>query len=478
MNQIKHTYLLLPLALGAPLLQGEVHAQRVESPNIIFILSDDQGWANLSYPMDRNLQESQSDYHQTPNMERMARMGMRFSNGYASAAVSSPSRRSIQYGETPIRQGSVAFGKTHERGTDRITIPAVLKSINPLYRTAHYGKWDFRADLFPEDLGYDESDGCTGNAQGNLSRTADDGFPAYELTTDPKRMNSLTDRSVNFMKRQVAAKHPFYLQISHYAMHEGYQSTEATYRKYAKMKRGMKHYDPGWAAMQDDFDQTVGVLLDQIERLGISHNTYVIFLSDNGAQEAIPQILPPPEKMAHPSVHGRQLRNYPLRGGKWVLYEGGIRVPFLIMGPGIAGGTQCDVPVVGWDLLPTIADLAGYTRSMPANIDGGSLKTVLENEGKGEVKRLHESFFFHRYHATYPHSAVRKGDYKLIRQVKTGKVELYNLKTDIGEVHDISAEHPEVCRLLIRELDQYMESVHAEALRGFQGKPASAHIRD
>ena len=444
----------------------------VRRPNFIFILSDDNGWTDMAFPMDRRVADSQSDYHQTPNLERMAHNGMRFSCGYTSAAVSSPSRRSIQFGETPIRQGSMEFEESHRRDKNsQLTIPTVLKSIDPDYRTAHYGKWDIRADITPEDLGYDESDGNTGNSHGNLSRTYEGKYLPYELVEDPKRMFHLTERGLNFIKRQVAADRPFYLQISHYALHEGYQSTSETYTKYNKMKRGAKHADPGYAAMLDDLDDAVGRILDAVERYGIADNTYIIFMADNGAQESIPQVLPPIEKMSHPDIFKRQLRNYPLRGGKWVLYEGGIRVPFIMVGPGVKKDSQCDTPIVGWDLLPTIADLAGYEKPMPENVDGRSFSGLLST-GQGVIERPYGgSLFFHRYHAVYGHSAVIRGNYKLVIR-DSGEMELYDLVADLGERTNIAAQHPDLCRSMKADLKAYMESVNAEALKGFQGKPA------
>ena len=349
-----------------------IEAKEPSRPNFVFILADDLGWSSLSCRMDERVPNSRSDYHETPNLDRLAKAGMRFTSGHAPAAICCPTRRSIQFGQTPTRQGNERFQRDYDPVVHpRLTIPKLLKAADARYRTAHYGKWDLRADIFPEDLGYDESDGNTGNKNGDISTDKDTKFTAHYLNNDPKRIETLTARSLNFIRRNNAAGNPFFLQLSHYATHVDIQTKPETYAKYAGRKKGEVHTDPAWAGMQENLDEGIGRILDLIEELGIAGNTYVIFMADNGGVEFIP---PVKNKMDPPSAFKTSSRNHPLRGGKWVLYEGGIRVPFLVAGPGIKPGTQCDVPVVGWDLLPTIADLAGYSLPLPADLDGGSFR--------------------------------------------------------------------------------------------------------
>ncbi|TNF40063.1 MAG: hypothetical protein EP310_09565, partial [Bacteroidetes bacterium] len=329
-----------------------------KAPNFILILTDDQGWTSTSQLMDERITNSKSDYFETPAIEKLAERGMRFTSGYAPCALCCPTRRSIQFGQTPMRQGDdEQFIQNYANNPNRPkSIPEVIKSVNPAYKTAHYGKWDLRAGIFPEDLGYDESDGNTGNKNGDVSSDKDNKFTTYFLNNDPKRIETITARAINFMQRNVKSGNPFYLQVSHYATHVDMQTKPETFQKYQQKKKGEIHTNPAWAGMLEDLDSGIGRILEMADELGIAENTYLIFMSDNGGVEFIP---PVKNKFDHPSKFKTHPRNYPLRGGKWTLYEGGIRVPFIVAGPGIEPGSQCNVPVAGWDILPTIAELAG-----------------------------------------------------------------------------------------------------------------------
>jgi arylsulfatase A len=435
--------------------------QPVPKPNFILILTDDQGWTSSSQPMNTNLPDSRSDYYETPNIQRLASQGVRFSNGYAPCALCCPTRRSIQFGQTPARQGDLLFKEKYHPDYKSVpAIPQILKSISPEYRTAHYGKWDLRADIFPEDLGYDESDGNTGNRNGDMNSTKQSKFSDLFLSTDPKRIETITDRAVNFMIRQTKNGHPFYLQVSHYATHVDIQAKEKTYQKFLGKKKGSIHDNPGWAAMLNDLDSGIGRILDQIEKLGIADHTYLILMADNGGVEFIP---PVNNKFDPPSAFKKHTNNYPLRGGKWTLYEGGIRVPFIVIGPGIKPGSQCDIPVTGWDILPTLADLAGNSDPLPANLDGSSFRSLLENGNEGKIIRENDELVFHYFGK--PHSAIRIGDYKLIKFWNLNKIELYNLKNDVGEINDISKTEPEKAKELEAKLMAYLKNVNAEILQ-------------
>ena len=434
------------------------HGQRERRPNIILILADDLGWSSLSCQMDPDNMASASDFHETPHVDKLAREGMRFTRGYAPASICSPSRRSILFGLTPARLGDESFPEAYDpRRLDHLTIPRALKAIDQRYRAAHYGKWDMRAHFFPEDAGYDESDGNTGNRHGNILTGADDKWTKHFMHDDPKLMFTLTDRAVNFMERQVREDNPFYLQISHYATHVDIQTQPGTYAKYQGKDPGKKHSDPGLAAMLEDLDRSIGMVMDKIAQLGIEDHTYIFFMSDNGAPEFIPPVR---NRLGHPSAFASPMRNFPLRGGKWTLYEGGVRVPFIVKGPGIKSNSHCDVPVAGWDLLPTFSELAGTQHSQEVNPDGGSFAGLLKNGGKGSVHRSADGLVFHRFHDGYPHSALIEGDFKLIRFWKSGSEELYNLGNDPGEEKDIARDHPEKARALAGKLTKYLEGVN------------------
>lgn len=431
-----------------------------QKPNFILILCDDLGWSSSSQTMSNLVPNSRSDYYETPGLERLASKGMRFSNGYAPCALCCPTRRSLQFGQTPARQGDLLFKENYHPDFKKVTaIPQMLKSISPVYRAAHYGKWDLRADIFPEDLGYDESDGNTGNSNGAMNSSKETKWSDLFLNEDPKRMVTITERANNFMTRQSKSGHPFYLQVSHYATHVDFQTREETYQKYLQKKRGAIHNNPGFAGMLENLDGAIGNLLDKIEELGIADHTYLILMTDNGGVEAIP---PVKNKFDHPSTFKIPSNNYPLRGGKWTLYEGGIRVPFMVMGPGIKPGSQCDIPVTGWDILPTLADLAGNAKSLPDNLDGTSIRPLLENGKEGKFVRKEEALVFHYF--GNPHSAIRAGDWKLIKFWNLKKIELYNLQDDPGELTDLAPSNPDKAKELETKLMAYLEKVHAEIL--------------
>ncbi|MFZ1715932.1 MAG: sulfatase-like hydrolase/transferase, partial [Saprospiraceae bacterium] len=192
-NPAKKVFSLLPFAfIGIGVLSVLLFSSHksvpANKPNFIFILTDDQGWTSTSQLMDDKLPNSKSDYFETLQFERFAAKGMRFTNGYAPCALCCPTRRSIQFGQTPARQGDADFKQNYHPDFKKVTaIPQMLKSISPEYRAAHFGKWDLRADIFPEDLGYDESDGDTGNNNGDMNSTKKTKRSDLFLNNDPKR---------------------------------------------------------------------------------------------------------------------------------------------------------------------------------------------------------------------------------------------------------------------------------------------------
>lgn len=433
-------------------------------PNFIFILADDLGWTSHSYRMDGRYRSSGSDYYETPCMDRLVAEGMRFTNAYAPAAICCPSRRSVQFGQTPARLGDLTFKDKYTVHRDQwLTIPGVLKAIDPRYRSAHFGKWDLRAKLTPEDIGYDESDGDTGNKNGDVMTDKRKKWTDVYVNDDPKKTVSLTDRALDFVKRQSSSGNPFFLQLSYYATHVDIQAGADAFRKFSQKKKGAIHSNAGFAAMLYELDKGIGRIMDQLKELGIDKDTYIIFMSDNGGVDFIP---PPPvkDKMNPPASFDKKMGNYPLRGGKWVLYEGGIRVPFIVCGPHIKQGAVSNVPVAGFDLLPTIGDLAGGMQKLPEFLDGGSLKPVLYSTAGAKIIRNEDAFFFHRYNDAYKHSSIIEGRYKLVRIWKTNRVELYDLENDIGEIHDLAPEMPERAKKMNDQLMAYFQKVGSEAL--------------
>jgi len=410
-------------------------------PNIVLVLTDDVGWTDTSVRMMASRADSRSKVYQTPSLERMAKKGMVFSNAYASSPVCTPTRCSIQFGKTTarLRQTTVHDVLAEIRGIDckdEVSLPQMIKSADRGYVTAHFGKSGFPPRP-PEDAGYDVTDGATNNFHGDW-RALDDKRPLP--ADDPKRIFSLTRRANKFMQQQVEAGRPFYMQVSHYAVHVNLFALKETIAKYEKLlggKAGAKY-----AALIENLDTGIGMLLDKIDELGIADNTYVIFISDNGAG-----------------------RNRPLRGGKASVWEGGIRVPMLVCGPGVKRGCYCDIPAVAWDIFPTVSDLIGNQKPLPDGIDGGSLRDVFEKGNKGRVKRGTEALVFHYpWYAGTPMSAIRLGDYKLVKNLNTDQIRLFNVVEDIEESKDLSGSMPGKAGQLNKVLTDYLEEVDAEKI--------------
>ena len=433
-----------------------------KSPNFIVILTDDQSWVGTSFLANPNDKRSKSDFYQTPNMERLAKGGMRMTNGYAPAPFCSPTRKSILTGLTPAKH---EYQKDRANWTNtfrkQMTIPKILKLADSNYVTAHFGKWDARYDNFtPEEMGYDFSDGLTGNNTGGGKNTMiiegkevkfkmGESWPkSYD---DPKLIFSLTERSNNFIEKQTKRNKPFFLQISHYAVHQAITYSDKNIDKYSRAEKGKKHATPEFAAMTEDMDEGIGLLLDKVTSLGIDNNTYIIFLSDNGGRTSIP--IGPEQKID---------RNFPLRGGKGSMYEGGLRVPFVIKGPGVSRNSYSDVPVTGLDILPTLARLAGYNGPLPKNLDGGNIKNIIHNNGKGKVERNSPYLIFHQAANRKPISALRFGKYKLVKDWRYNKLELFNLSEDIEEKVNLSKKMPNMVKKLDQALIKFLKDADAE----------------
>jgi arylsulfatase A len=442
---MKHLLLLI-VALCACLPVASAFAA---SPNIILILTDDQGWCMMSERMHPDVPESAIPDLKTPAMNRLAREGMRFTSGYSPGPLCTPTRRSIQNGMTPARQRGTEFKSTWVPA-DHLTLPQALKKADSNYACAHFGKWGENMISTPEQCGYDASDGMTGNATGGAGGDRFDDA----VKDDPKLITSLTKRATDFMGAQVKAQKPFYLQLSHYAVHRQVQATKATNDKYLAGPKPSRQFTPTFAAMMEDLNTGLKQLLDEVDRLGIAGNTFIVFTADNGGNltyTGTDTSLP--------------LNNHPLRMSKQYLYEGGIRVPFIVRGPGVKSGSVCHEPVTGYDLLSTFYDLAGGKDPLPADIDGGSFRALLENDGAGKVKRHLPGIVFHRpYLAALSHSTLRVGDLKLVVDWKTGGKELFDLSKDLSEANNLAAAMPEKATEMFDTLSTYLKSVNAETL--------------
>ena len=416
---------------------------RAESPNIILILTDDQGWSQRSGLMDPEIADSGSDYLETPAMDRIANEGMRFTSGYSPAPLCTPTRRSILCGTSAARSGS-EFESVWVPA-EHLTIPRALKKTNTDYQCAHFGKWGEKMISSPEECGYDVSDGNTGNVTGGM---ADKMEPAH-IVDDPKRTDSVTDRTIDFMRQQAKAGKPFYAQVSYYAVHLRIELLEASRKKYENKGAPDRAYSPSWAGMLEEMDTAIGRILDEVDALGITENTYVIFTTDNGGRGVVPG--GDPESAAP---------NSPLSGAKHSLLEGGIRVPLLVRGPSIEAGSVCRVPVVGYDFLPTFYELAGGDGQLSRVVDGGSFASLLARPEAGPVKRALGGIVFSRLRQG--NAAIRDGEWKLLAEINSERqiqsVQLFKVSRDIAESKDLSSKRREKTKELRGRLEAFLES--------------------
>lgn len=429
-------------------------AAAADRPNIILMLSDDQGWNGLSVEMAPGVAGSRSEVFHTPNLEIFASQGMRFSNAYAPAPVCSPTRISLQTGRSPaaLHWTKAAPPEQGHRllepalikaiAADETTIGEVLRKAG--YATAHYGKWHI-AGGGPGQHGYDEHDGDTGNEN------------AYSFTDpNPVDIFGMSERAEAFMARNKAAGRPFFIQLSWNALHAPENALKATLEKYQKDLGGADDRRATVAAITEDLDTGVGRVLLAIDKLGLGGTTYVIYTSDNGAGGG----------GRGGGRGGGGGRPAGLSGGKGSVWEGGIRVPFIVRGPGIAANSWCHVPIVGYDLFPTVCTWAGVRRTtLPKTLEGGSIAGLVAGGGKGRVDRPREEIVFHFPHyqtGNTPHSAIRLGNLKLIKFYEDDSVRLFDLDADFGERDDLAARRPADATRLDGLLQRHLAEVQAQ----------------
>lgn len=417
-------------------------------PNFVVILGEGHGWSSTSVQMDDTVPESRSTTVRTPNLEKLAQTGMRFASFYAPSPRCTPSRVALFTGRSPaalhmtfINEGNKESGATPngrvippaasmELPTSETTLAEVLQHAG--YATAHFGKWHM-GRAHPREHGYDESDGANGN-----------GGPDNVDNPHPKQLYAMTERGMDFMARQAKAGTPFYLQLSHYAARNGgdaWPETVATVRSWGG---NLDERQVAEAAADLDLDIALGMVLRKLEELRIADSTHVIFTTD----------------------HGTPGRNPPLAGGKGTVSEGGLRVPFIIRGPGIQPGVCSHVRATGVDLFPTLAELAHARDPLPKSVEGGSLVSVLTHAGDGGVRRPREELVVHFPHydkdAVGPASAIWLGDYKLTRVYETGGLHLFDIRTDPGERRDLAKEMPDRANALNQRLTEYLVDVNAQ----------------
>jgi arylsulfatase A-like enzyme len=439
-------------------------------PNILLIVADDLGWADLGC--------YGADLHETPNLDRFAQQGVRFTQAYSASPVCTPTRASIMTGKHPARLHMTIW---HEAAAnppqDKPLIPPVAVENLPLsettlaealrgvgYRTAHIGKWHLgEATHYPENQGFDLNVGGTlwgapptffypyRGLFGSIKEPRyvprlEGGKPGEYLT------DRLTDEALKFIEKENDA--PFFVNLCYHSVHTPIEAKEETVEYFRKkLKPEFHHRNPIYAAMVASLDENVGRLLDRLDQKGLAEDTVTVFISDNGGY------------INDYREQGPVTSNYPLRSGKGSLYEGGVRVPMMIRWPGATGsGEESETPVVTTDLFPTLL-AAARTSSPPegaGSLDGVDLKPVLEDPSATLGRDALYFHYPHYYQTTTPVSAVRSGDWKLLEYFETDGVELYNLKEDLAESKDLSAEHPEKAAELKRDLGEWRRSIGAD----------------
>ena len=407
-----------------------------QHPNVVFILADDMGYMDIGA-------NNPQTFYETPNIDGLARTGMRFVEGYAACPVCSPTRASIMTGRYPARTGVTEWigtqrvGKMQPApykdhlGLDETTIAEAFRDQG--YATFMAGKWHLGTEKYaPSAQGFPQ----------DLVALPGEYYPPADATpldkvNDPKSTERIVDAAVRFIG--ASQNKPFFAYLPFRAVHLPLGARPELQEKYRRKRasappdvfiedRGAKvrqvQADPGYAAMVEQFDTGVGRVLAALHQHGLAERTIVVFTSDNGGVS---------------TAQGQPTSNLPLRAGKGWLYEGGIRVPWIIRAPGVTkAGAVCETPVISNDFFPTLLDLAGLPLLPERHCDGVTLRPLLE--GRTLAQR---ALYWHYPHyggqGGFPGGVVREGDWKLIEWYEDGSLELFNLHDDLGEKKNLAA---------------------------------------
>ncbi len=435
---------------------------------MVFVLVDDLGWSDLGV--------YGSDLHETPRIDAFAAEAMRFTDAYSASPVCSPTRASIMTGKHPAKLHMTVWREAAKNPPlrrpllppttsdslphEEITVAEVLRDGG--YVTAHVGKWHLgTAEYYAQTQGFDYDVGGTlwgapqtffypyggkGPFQGLRYVPHLGGGEEGEYLTD-----RLTDEAIRILKRE--RDKPVFLHLAYHTVHtpiEGKPEIAERYR--LKIRDGLRHRNPHLAAMVHSLDENVGRILDTLDELGIADDTVVVLTSDNGGYIN--------------RYDGMQVTdNSPLRSGKGSLYEGGIRVPAIVRWPGVTvPGSVSDEPISSVDYYRTILSIAGLEgdRDYNRGVDGIDLVPVLRNPEQATGRAALFFHYPHYYATTSPVSAVRAGEWKLLRYYEDSRLELYNLADDVSERQDLSADRPEVASALLQRLETWLEQVDAQ----------------
>jgi arylsulfatase A-like enzyme len=470
--------------ISGSILAGDGALPLRSRPNIIFFLVDDMGWQDTSVSFHTEVTELNKTYR-SPNMEKLAAEGIRFTQAYA-CAVCSPTRVSLMTGLNSTRHRVTNWtlrknkspdprhktlempkwnvnGLSPVPGIERTihaqTLPMFLREAG--YRTIHVGKAHWGAKGTPGEnplqLGFDVN--VAGHAAGgpgsyygkyNFSAAWRRGDRIWDIPgleeyhgKDIYLNEALTVEANKIIEKAASENKPFYLYMSHYAIHAPWEKNERFYDKYKQA--GLSDFNASYASMIESMDKSLGDIMANLRRLKIDSNTIIVFMSDNGAPK-------------------QATRNKPLRGHKLTAYEGGIRVPMIARWPGVTEpGSICNDYVIIEDIFPTFLEIAGVRRyrQIGGKIDGVSFVPLLSGRGAREKDRPLFWHFPHSYDQP-PYSAIRKGHFKLIYFHNDQRLELYNLRDDISESENLAKHRSDVTRILARQLSRFLKDCNAD----------------
>ena len=433
-----------------------------EKPNVVFLLVDDLGWGDFG--------AYGAKFYETPNIDKLAADGMRFTNAYAACTVCSPSRAAILSGCYPARIHLTDWIAGHNQPTaklkipdwkmkidhERVLLPEALKEAG--YATWFIGKWHLMpngqpdmSEHFPTNHGFDVNIGGRewGQPKGKGKYFhpfdmpgLDDGKPGDYLT------DKLTDKAIELIDK-ADRKKPFLLYFSYYTLHSPLMAPPELVDKYKKKAADFKNekselLNPVRAGMVECLDKSVGRLVGKQEQMGIADNTLIVLTGDNGGD--------------HPETTGG-LRDY-----KGYSHEGAVREPLIVKWPGkIKAGSTCEEMVIGTDFYPTILELAEIKAKPDQHPDGVSIAPLLTGN-KTDLDRDTLYWHYPHYHRTKPYGAIRDGDWKLIEFFEDGKLELFDLKTDPFEKNDLAGAQPDKAKHLLEKLRAWRTSVNAQMM--------------
>jgi arylsulfatase A-like enzyme len=453
----RRTFLRSALGLAAALGASRsltAQAPRSRRPNVILLLVDDWGWTDLG--------AYGSSFYETPHLDKVAKEGIRFTNAYASCPVCSPTRAALLTGKVPPRVNITDWipGRSHHEfspivmpedsdhlALEETTIPELLKPLG--YVSASIGKWHLGGEGFgPREQGFDVNIAGTdkGSPPGYFAPYREP-LPGIE---DSPEGEFLTERLCVEAETFIEANQsrPFFLYLSEFAVHTPLQAEAEVIAKYASKANPLEYqHNATYAAMVESVDDTVGRLRAKLSLLGLEKDTVILITSDNGG-------LNYEGKSTTPVTFNR-----PLRAGKGHLYEGGVRVPLIVLDPQAKPRVE-DTPVASIDLLPTIAAYAGA--ATPAGIDGISLRDLIHDAKRIAERPLYWHYPHYSNQGGYPGGAIREGDWKLIENYENGALELYNLRTDLREEHNLARQQLSKTQDLHAKLNDWRRRVGAK----------------